>query len=157
MLRALALLGLHSRRAASPRRPLFFLAVRQVGKACVSRPRCPCCLRLQGSRGSSGSWSGTAVSRGFVCTSASSLITMSLDWCAPPSRSRKTAALVAQQPQLRATGRALASARPVLRQEEIVREVGASSGGQELRAAALVQFPVFGPAKHSEAGALFLR
>ena len=35
----------------------------------------------------------SCVERLFVCTSASSLITISSHWCAPPSRSRKTRAL----------------------------------------------------------------
>ena len=60
---------------------------------------------------------------------------MSSHWCA-----RRPAPLVAQQPQLRAAvgGRAvvghlqLAPARPVLRQEEIVREVGGVGHGERV-------------------------
>ena len=62
---------------------------------------------------------------------------MSSHWCAPPSRSRKTRALWSQ---LRAAvgGRAvvgnlqLAPARPVLRQKEIVREVGGVGRGERV-------------------------
>ena len=84
----------------------------------------------------------SCVERLFVCTSASSLIVMSSHWCAPPSRSRKTSR--SGCPAAAAPGRAvvghlqLAPARPVLRQEEIVREVGGVGhgervGGKELR------------------------
>ena len=88
----------------------------------------------------------SCVERLFVCTSASWLIMMSSHWCVPPSCSRKT--LRSGCPAAAAPGRcrrprccwksAACSARPVLRQEEIVREVGGVGhdervGGEELR------------------------
>ena len=75
------------------------------------------------------------MSRLFVCTSASSLIILNSHWCVhcpAPGDSD----LVAQQAQLRAAVRGvlwkseLAPARPVLCQEEIVREVAKSCGAE---------------------------